>query len=53
MIVMEPQSATTDRLVRRRHGRMIAGALNFIGSHALYGRNWGAIEHYPNCDSLP
>ena len=31
-----------------RGGRMIAGALNFIGSHALYGRNWGALEHHPN-----
>jgi len=31
-----------------RAGRMIAGALNFIGSHALYGRNWGAIEHHPH-----
>ena len=25
----------------RRNGRIIAGALNFIGSDALYGRNWG------------
>lgn len=25
----------------------IAGALNFIGSEALYGRHWGAIEHHP------
>ena len=32
----------------RRGGRVIAGALNFIGSDALYGRNWGAIEHHPN-----
>lgn len=32
----------------RRHGRIIAGALNFIGSDALYGRNWGAIEHHQN-----
>ncbi|MCB1378231.1 MAG: N-acetyltransferase [Alphaproteobacteria bacterium] len=31
-----------------RGGTMIAGALNFIGSDALYGRNWGAIEHHPN-----
>jgi predicted N-acyltransferase len=31
----------------RRAGRMIAGALNFVGSHALYGRNWGALEHHP------
>jgi predicted N-acyltransferase len=25
---------------------MIAGALNFIGSDALFGRNWGAVEHH-------
>jgi hypothetical protein len=30
-----------------REGRAIAGALNLIGSHALYGRHWGAIEHHP------
>ena len=30
-----------------RNGRPIAGALNFIGSEALYGRNWGAIEEQP------
>lgn len=35
-------------VVAERVGRMIAGALNFIGSRALYGRNWGAIEHHPN-----
>jgi predicted N-acyltransferase len=36
-------------LVMARRGRkLIAGALNFIGSDALYGRNWGAIEHHPN-----
>ncbi len=27
--------------------RYIAGALNFIGGDALYGRNWGAVEHHP------
>ncbi|QIG51305.1 N-acetyltransferase [Nordella sp. HKS 07] len=32
----------------RRAGRIIAGALNFIGSDALYGRNWGAVEHHAN-----
>jgi uncharacterized protein len=32
----------------RRQGRIIAGALNFIGSDALYGRNWGAREHHQN-----
>jgi predicted N-acyltransferase len=39
-----------DRIVLvmcRRGGRLIAGALNFLGSDALYGRNWGAIEHHP------
>lgn len=24
-------------------GRLVAGAINFIGSHALYGRNWGCL----------
>ncbi len=28
-------------------GEPIAGALNFIGSDALYGRNWGALVHKP------
>ncbi len=28
-------------------GRPIAAALNYIGSHALYGRNWGALVHKP------
>jgi hypothetical protein len=31
----------------RRAGRMIAGALNFIGGDAIYGRYWGALEHHP------
>jgi uncharacterized protein len=35
-------------VIAERAGRMIAGALNFIGSHALYGRNWGAVEHHDN-----
>lgn len=30
----------------RRDGRYIAGALNFIGSDTLYGRNWGCIEDH-------
>ena len=28
-------------------GELVAGALNFIGSDALYGRNWGALVHKP------
>jgi uncharacterized protein len=34
-------------VLARRAGRWIAGAINFIGCEALYGRNWGAIEHHP------
>ena len=29
-------------------GRIIGGALNFIGTDALYGRNWGADVDLPN-----
>jgi len=31
----------------KRHGRWIAGAINFIGSDTLFGRHWGATEHHP------
>lgn len=34
-------------IMAQRDGRYIAGALNLIGSHALYGRNWGCIEDHP------
>lgn len=30
-----------------RDGRPVAGALNFIGRDALFGRYWGAIEDHP------
>jgi hypothetical protein len=33
-------------ILARREGRIIAGALNFIGSEALYGRNWGTRENH-------
>jgi len=39
-----------DRIVlmmAKRAGRWIAGAINFIGSEALFGRHWGATEHHP------
>ncbi len=41
--------AMADRILLimcKRAGRYIAGALNFIGSDALYGRNWGCIEDH-------
>ena len=34
-------------VMAKRAGRYIAGAINFIGGEALYGRNWGAIENHP------
>jgi len=34
-------------VMARRAGRWIAGAINFLGDDAIYGRNWGAIEHHP------
>ncbi len=34
-------------VMARRAGRWIAGAINFIGDDALYGRNWGTIEEHP------
>ncbi len=34
-------------VMAKRAGRWIAGAINFIGADAIYGRNWGAVEHHP------
>ncbi len=34
-------------VMAKRNGRYIAGAINFIGSDALFGRHWGAVEHHP------
>lgn len=34
-------------VLAEREGKFIAGALNLIGAHALYGRNWGSIAHVP------
>jgi predicted N-acyltransferase len=46
-----------DRIVlilARRHGEWVAGALNLLGSDALYGRNWGCgadfkFLHFETC----
>ena len=45
--VGERLAAQTLLILARRDGRYIAGAINFIGSNTLYGRNWGAIEEHP------
>ena len=34
-------------LLAERDGRPIAGALNFVGPNALYGRYWGCSEEVP------
>lgn len=34
-------------VMARRDGRHIAGAINFLGEDAIYGRNWGALEERP------
>ena len=34
-------------VMARRGRRYVAGAINFIGSDTLYGRNWGCIEDHP------
>ena len=34
-------------VMARREGRYIAGAINFIGGDALFGRHWGCIEDHP------
>lgn len=35
-------------VIAEKSGEMIAGALNFIGHDALYGRNWGCSIDIPN-----
>ena len=34
-------------ILAERSGRPVAGALNWIGAQALYGRYWGCIEEHP------
>jgi len=46
-LVGERMANRTLLIMAKRNGRYIAGALNFIGSDTLYGRNWGALEHHP------
>ena len=44
--ISESMAEHTLLIMCRRDGRYIAGALNFIGGDALYGRNWGCIEDH-------
>jgi predicted N-acyltransferase len=34
-------------VMAKRDGRWIAGAINFVGSDALFGRHWGCVEEHP------
>ncbi len=34
-------------VLAERDGRAVAGALNFIGQQALFGRYWGCVEDHP------
>ncbi|MCG6559028.1 GNAT family N-acetyltransferase [Ruegeria sp. 1NDH52C] len=34
-------------VLAERDGVPVAGALNFIGREALFGRYWGCVEHHP------
>jgi predicted N-acyltransferase len=34
-------------MMAKRDGRYIAGAINFLGADALYGRHWGCREDHP------
>jgi len=34
-------------IMAKRGGRYVAGAINFVGSHTLYGRHWGCVEDHP------
>lgn len=34
-------------VMAKRGGRYVAGAINFIGGDALYGRHWGCVEDHP------
>jgi hypothetical protein len=46
-LVGEQMADRTLLVMARREGRWIAGAINFIGQDALYGRNWGCVEDHP------
>ncbi len=46
-LVGETMPDDTLLIMCKRRGRYIAGAINFIGSECLFGRNWGCIEDHP------
>jgi predicted N-acyltransferase len=46
-LVGQTMANETLLIMAKRAGRYIAGAINFIGDGALFGRHWGAVEQHP------
>jgi uncharacterized protein len=46
-LINERMAEHTLLVLAKREGRIIAGALNFIGGDTLFGRNWGSNEDHP------
>src|SRR5215471_16452785 len=46
-LIGQTMANETVLIMAKRAGRLIAGAINFIGDGTLFGRHWGAIEHHP------
>jgi uncharacterized protein len=46
-LVHERMAERVVLVVAREGSRMIAAALNFLGSEAIYGRHWGRVEDRP------
>jgi uncharacterized protein len=46
-IVQEGMRDDVLLVLAMREGRTVAGALNFLGRDALFGRYWGCTEHHP------
>jgi predicted N-acyltransferase len=46
-IIHETMADDLHLILAERDGYPVAGALNFIGREALFGRYWGCLEHHP------
>ena len=46
-LIGETMANETVLIMAKRAGRFVAGAINFIGGGALFGRHWGAVEQHP------
>jgi uncharacterized protein len=46
-LINERMAKYTLLVLAKREGKIIAGALNFIGGDTLFGRNWGSTEDHP------